>query len=411
MPSEPLGVDQAIAAILAELTPRPAAAVALAECLGLVLAEDVVAPFNLPRWTNAAMDGYAVRADDVRGASVSQPVTLPVVAQLAAGGTAPRALRAGEAMRIFTGAPVPEGADSVIRQEDSDRGALVVTLTSDRDAGRNVRREGSDLAAGSVAFARGTVVGPGEIALLASLAVTDPVVHPRPRVAIISTGDEIAPLDDVARIRSGERIADSNTPALTALTLLAGGVPSALGPVRDDADALADTIRHAPATELVITVGGVSVGDHDHVPAVIAMLGGRLLFRRVRLRPGGPTTAARLPDGRLWIALPGNPVSAMVTFTLFVRPAIRLLSGMAQPVPPPPLVRLAEPVERHPTLDLFLRAVRSGEARDGVVTVRATGPVGSALMTSMRDAEVLVWVAAGPGGLPAGTILPAVTFP
>ncbi|MDX2262847.1 MAG: molybdopterin molybdotransferase MoeA [Gemmatimonadales bacterium] len=411
MPSEPLGVDQAIAAILAELTPRPAAAVPLAECLGLVLAEDVVAPFNLPRWTNAAMDGYAVRADDVRGASVSQPVTLPVVAQLAAGGTAPRALRAGEAMRIFTGAPVPAGADSVIRQEDSDRGALVVSLTSDRDAGRNVRREGSDLAAGSVAFARGTAVGPGEIALLASLAVTEPVVHPRPRVAIISTGDEIAPLDDVARIRSGERIADSNTPALTALTLLAGGVPSALGPVRDDADALADTIRHAPPTDLVVTVGGVSVGDHDHVPAVIAMLGGRLLFRRVRLRPGGPTTAARLPDGRLWIALPGNPVSAMVTFTLFVRPAIRRLSGMAQPVPPPPLVRLAEPVERHPTLDLFLRAVRSGGATDGVVTVRATGPVGSALMTSMRDAEVLVWVAAGPGGLPAGTILPAVTFP
>jgi len=411
VPRGPLGVDEAIATILAELMPRPAGPVALGASVGQVLAADVVAPFNLPRWTNAAMDGYAVRGDDVRGASVAQPVLLPVVAQLAAGGEPPRALRAGEAMRIFTGAPVPAGADSVIRQEDSDRGAHVVTITSDRDLGRNVRREGSDVVAGSVVFSRGTVIGPGEIALLASLAVTHPVVHPRPRVAIISTGDEITPLDDVARIESGERIADSNTPALTALTVLAGGVPTGLGPVRDDADALADTIRNAPPTELVVTVGGVSVGDHDHVPTVITMLGGHLLFRRIRLRPGGPTTAARLPDGRLWIALPGNPVSAMVTFTLFVRPAIRQLLGMADPVLSPPSVRIAQSIERHPTLDLFLRAVRTGETADGVVTVRATGPVGSALMTSMRQAEVLVRVAAGEGELPAGTVLPAVAFP
>lgn len=411
MPSEPLGVDDAIAAILAELAPGPASPEALADSVGQVLATDVVAPFNLPRWTNAAMDGYAVRADEVRGASAVQPVLLPVVATLAAGDQPPRPLRAGEAMRIFTGAPVPAGADSVIRQEDSDRGAEVVAFTNDRDVGRHVRVAGSDVAAHSVALTRGTVIGPGEIALLASLAVTHPVVHARPRVAIISTGDELAPLDDVARIQSGERIADSNTPALTALTLLAGGMPRGLGPVRDDAETLAATIRDAPPSELVVTVGGVSVGDHDHVPAVIAMLGGQLLFRRIRLRPGGPTTAARLPDGRLWIALPGNPVSAMVTFTLFVRPAIRQLMGMADPVPPPPLVRLAESVERHPTLDLFLRAVRTGGVADGVVTVRATGPVGSALMTSMRRAEVLVRVAAGQGALPAGTVLPGVAFP
>jgi molybdopterin molybdotransferase len=410
-PSGAVSVEEAIASILAALTPRPAIAVPLAESLGRVLADDVVAPFDLPRWTNAAMDGYAVHGADVRGATAAEPRLLPVVAQLPAGGRAPRALQRGEAMRIFTGAPVPEGADSVIRQEDSDRGVSVVSFLHDRDIGRNVRRQGSDVQSGSVALTRGTVIGAGEIALLASLAVTQPVVHPPPRVAIISTGDELAALDDLPRIASGDRIADSNTPALTALTALAGGVSTALGPVRDDADALAATIRNAPPSDLVVTVGGVSVGDHDHVPAVIGMLGGALLFRRVRLRPGGPTTAARLPDGRLWIALPGNPVSAMVTFTLFVRPAIRRLAGMAEPVPSPPEVRLAEPVERHPTLDLFLRAIRTGATGDGVVTVRATGPVGSALMTSMRGAEVLVRVAAGEGGLPAGTTLPAVAFP
>ncbi len=407
----PLSVDEAIAAILAEVAPLPAVSVSLAAALGGVLAEPVIAPFPLPQWTNAAMDGYAVRAADVRGPTREQPVTLPVVARVAAGDAPPQALEGGEAMRIFTGGRVPPGADSVIRQEDSDRGASVVTIFADRDAGRHVRYVGSDVAAGGEALPGGCLVGPGELGLLAALAITEPRVHRRPRVAIISTGDELAPLDDPGPIRAGERLADSNTLALVALTNLAGAEAIALGPVRDDPAALADTISGATDADMLITVGGVSVGDHDHVPAVIASLGARLLFRRVRLRPGGPTTAAVLPDGRFWLALPGNPVSAMVTFTLFARPAIRRMAGEREPLRPEFAVTLDTTVQRDPTLETCFRAALLGISAAGIPRLAPTGPGGSALLTTMRGAEWLVRVAAGSGAVPAGTILPAVGFP
>lgn len=411
MPAGPLSVDEAIAAVLAEVAPLPAVRVPLAEALGGVLAETITAPFPLPQWTNAAMDGYAVRAEDVRGATRGQPVTLPVVARVAAGDDRPRPLMAGEAMRIFTGGRVPPGADSVVRQEDSDRGATRVTIFADRDAGRHVRYVGSDLAAGGEALPRGCLIGPGELGLLAALAITEPMVHRRPRVAIISTGDELASLNDPVPIRTGERLADSNTPALVALTTRAGAEAIALGPVRDDPAALAATISGATDADMVITVGGVSVGDHDHVPAVIASLGARLLFRRVRLRPGGPTTAAVLPDGRFWLALPGNPVSAMVTFTLFARPAIRRMAGEDAPLRAEFSVTLTTPVERNPTLETCFRAAQLGLSADGIPQLAPTGPGGSALLTTMRGAEWLVRVAAGGGEVPAGTILPAVGFP
>lgn len=406
-----LSVDGAVAAILAEVAPLPALHVPLAEALGGVLAEDIIAPFALPQWTNAAMDGYAVHGDDVRGARADHSITLPVVAHIAAGATPPRPLARGEAMRIFTGGPVPDGADTIIRQEDSDRGAESVRIHDDRDVGRHVRRAGSDVAAGRLVLPRGHDVGPGEISLLAALAITAPPLHRRPFVAIVSSGDELASLDDPTPVRAGTRLADSNTPTLSALTHLAGGTPLPLGPVPDDPDALIATIGHASSADLLVTVGGVSVGDHDHVPAVLERLGARLLFRRVLLRPGGPTTAARLADGRLWIALPGNPVSAMVTFTLFVRPAIRRLLGDAAPVRPMLPVSLADPVERDRVLDLYFRASRADAGGGVPPLLRSTGPVGSALMTTMRGAEYLVQVPAGDGAVPAGTILRAIAFP
>ena len=411
MPAIRLSVDDAIAAILAEVAPLPSVPVPLAEALGGVLAEEVVAPFALPQWTNAAMDGYAVHGDDVRGASPEHSITLPVVAHIAAGATAPRPHARGEAMRIFTGGPVPDGADTIIRQEDSDRGAEVVRIHGDRDLGRHVRRAGSDVAAGVVVLPRGHDIGPGEISLLAALAITTPPVHRRPFVAIISSGDELASLDDPTPVRAGSRLADSNTPTLAALTHLAGATPLPLGPVPDDPDALIAAIGHASSAELLVTVGGVSVGDHDHVPAVLERLGARLLFRRVLLRPGGPTTAARLADGRLWIALPGNPVSAMVTFTLFVRPAIRRLLGDTAPRRPTLQVTLDNDVERDAVLDLYFRASRQGASHLVTPLLRATGPVGSALMTTMRGAEFLVCVPAGQGVVPAGTTLEAISFP
>jgi molybdopterin molybdotransferase len=404
-------VDEAVAVLLADLAPLQADARDLDAALGGVLAERLVAPFPLPRWTNAAMDGYAVRADDVRGATADAPKVLTVVAHLAAGASTPRPLGVGEAMRIFTGAPVPDGADSVVRQEDSDLGTTVVRITADRDVGRNVRVAGSDLAMGADALPRGTIIGPGAIALLASLGVARPMVHRTPRVAVLSTGDELTPLHEAAQLLAGDRLADSNTPALAALTTLAGATAIPLGPVPDDPEALATAIRGAETADLIVTVGGVSVGDHDHVPAVIRMLGGTVLFRRVRLRPGGPTTAARLPDGRLWLALPGNPVSAMVTFTVFARPVIRRLAGEARPVRRHQLVRIGERLSPDAKLELCLRGAWDGEGDDGMVTVRTTGPAGSALMTSMRGAELLVRVPPGSEPVLAGTLLRAIAFP
>jgi molybdopterin molybdotransferase len=411
MPAVRLSVDDAVLAILADLAPLPGLPVPLAEALGGVLADDVVAPFALPQWTNAAMDGYAVHGDDVRGASPTAPVALPVVAQIAAGAVPPRPLVRGEAMRIFTGGPVPAGADSIIRQEDSDLGASVVRIHGDRDVGRHVRRAGSDVAAGHLLLPRGHEVGPGEISLLAALAIMTPPLHRRPFVAIISSGDELVSLDDPTPVRAGTRLADSNTPTLAALTHLAGATPLPLGPVRDDPDALVAAIGHAATADLLVTVGGVSVGDHDHVPAALARLGARLLFRRVLLRPGGPTTAAQLPDGRLWIALPGNPVSAMVTFALFVRPAIRRLLGDTSPRRPALPVTLAAAVDRDAVLDLYLRASRLEGGEAGIPLLRATGPVGSALMTTMRGAEYLVRIPAGDGTAAPGTVLEAISFP
>lgn len=410
MSGAPPTVDEAIRRLLSGPLPLRAAPTPLRGALGRVLGEDQFAPFPLPQWTNAAMDGYAVRAEDVRGASATTPVVLPVIAEIVAGAEATRRLGPREAMRIFTGGRVPVGADSVIRQEDSDRGMERVTIVSARDAGRNVREAGSDIASGALVLARGTRIGPGEISLLTALTLQDPPLHAAPRVAILSTGDEVAPPGEVTAVRAGVRLADSNSPTLAALVTLAGGTPIILGPIRDDPAALAAAVRGAGEVDLILTVGGVSVGDHDHVPAVMQGLGAELLFRRALLRPGGPTTAARLPDGRLWIGLPGNPVSAMVTFTLFAHPVIRQLSGET-PGSHQRRVRLGSPVSGHATLELFVRVSALPAAPDGVLVVEPTGGVGSARMLTMRGARFLVRIPAGSGEVEAGTLLDAIPFP
>lgn len=411
MSSPPVTVDEAIRRLLAQLVPLPAIPTPLTDALGRVLGDTLRAPFPLPQWTNAAMDGYAVRGDDVRGASGADPVLLPVVGEIPAGSVTTARLEAGEAMRIFTGGRVPDGADSVIRQEDSDRGTPRVAITSDRDVGRNVRMAGSDVAERAVVLTPGTRIGPAELSLLHALTLVNPPLHRQPRVAIISSGDEVARSGEVDLVRGGARLADSNSPTLAALVTLAGGIPRILGPVRDDPDALAAAVRGTGDVDLLLTVGGVSVGDHDHVPAVMARLDAEMLFRRVLLRPGGPTTAARLPDGRLWIALPGNPVSAMVTFTLFAHPVIRALCGEATPVPEPHPVRLGEEVARHATLELFVRVSALSTGSDGVTVVQPTGGVGSARMITMRGARYLARIPPGPGSVAPGTLVDAIPFP
>lgn len=406
----PLSVKEAVGVVLSHARPQPVLRIPLVDSIGHILAEEVKALIPLPPWTNAAMDGYAVLADDIREARSDAPVSLRVVSAIAAGAEVPRAIQRGEAARIFTGAPVPAGADTVVRQEDTDRGRETVTIHDGRDAGHNIRLEGADLAVGDLALPRGTAIGPHQLALLASLAVTHPMVHRRPRVGVLGTGDEVIDLDHPEEILSCRRLGNSNGPALEALVEESGGVAVSLGLVGDDPAAIRDRLLGATDVDVILTAGGVSVGDHDHLRGVMESLGAELHFTRVQVRPGGPTSCGVLPDGRLWIGLPGNPVSAMVTYELFARPAIRAMMGDPSPHRQRMRVMLDEPVRRNPKLVMWLRAMFSWPDDSGVPHARLTGPQGSGALTSVARSQGLVEIPPGEGSLDAGSMTTALAW-
>ncbi len=398
--SEPaLAAAEAARRILADVRPQPPLRVPLDDALASVLAEDVVSPLDIPAWTNSAMDGYAARGADVRGASAAAPVRLRVVEQLPAGRFPTRALRSGEAARIFTGAPLPEGADSVIRQEDTDFGEETVTILKDRDVGVNIRRTGEDIRKGQTVLRAGTALGPAHLGVLASLAVAHPLVRRRPRVAILGSGDEIVDVDQPEEILSGRKTASSNTHTLIALVRQAGGEPVNLGIARDTRESLRAHLTRALEADLLVTTAGISVGEHDYVRAVLEELGAEQRFWKLRMRPGAPVGFGLL-RGIPWIGLPGNPVSTMVTFELFVRPAIRAMSGHALPFRRAIAVRVAEPVSVRPKLQHFLRAIVS-ETPTGP-EARLTGPQGSGILTSMVLANALLVLPEGQFETPAG---------
>ncbi len=399
-------VAEAATQIVAAVRTLDAERVPLSTARERVLAEHVVSPVDLPPWDNASMDGYAVHADDVRGASKEAPVTLAVVGTIAAGGRASRPLARGEAYRIMTGAPVPDGADGVIRVEDSDAGVDRVALYDDRDAGRNVRPRGEDLSAGAVALARGAWLGPAQLGVLASVGCASVPVTRRPRVAILTTGDELVDVDRFDAVRRGERIVTSNSYTLDALVRATGGDPIALGLLPDDPDALRAWLSALPPHDLLITSGGISVGAFDHTRGVLSDLGAELAFWRVQIRPGAPLGFGRW-RGAPWIGLPGNPVSSMVTAELFVKPALRRMLGMPKVFPQPVPVRLTGPITTAAARTHFLRAVVSAGV-DGQLEARLTGPQGSGLLTSMARANALVVVPSGRSRAEAGDTLAAI---
>ena len=261
------------------------------------------------------------------------PVRLRVVEQIPAGHFPARAIGAGECARIFTGAPLPDGSDGVVRQEDTDEGKDVVTIYKDRDAGANLRHVGEDVRRGTVVLQAGAHLGAAELGVLASLAVAHPLVHRRPRVAIMGSGDEIVDVDQPEEILSGRKVASSNTHTLIALVRLAGGEPVNLGVARDTRESFRDHLAAAREADLLVTTAGISVGEHDFVRPVLEEMGATQKFWKLRMRPGAPVGFGLLGDVP-WIGLPGNPVSTMVTFELFVRPAIRKMCGHALPLPP-----------------------------------------------------------------------------
>jgi molybdopterin molybdotransferase len=403
--SSPLSAAEAAGRILADVRRQPALRVPLDDALGSVLAEDIVSRLDIPAWTNSAMDGYAARGEDVRGAGEKNPVRLRVVEHLPAGHFPTRAIGRGECARIFTGAPLPEGSDSVIRQEDTDGGAETVTITKDRDVGVNIRRVGEDIRKGSTVLREGTELGPAPLGVLASLAVAHPLVYRRPRVAILGSGDEIVDVDQPEEILSGRKIASSNTHTLVALVRQAGGEPVNLGIAGDTPASLREHLSRAMDCDLLVTTAGISVGEHDYVRSVLEELGAELRFWKLRMRPGAPVGFGLLA-GMPWIGLPGNPVSTMVTFELFVRPAIRKMMGHLRPFRRTMPVRAAEPISVKPRLQHFLRAV----VRQGSQGPEAglTGPQGSGILTSMVQANALLIVPEGQFETPAGAMVQAL---
>jgi molybdopterin molybdotransferase len=395
-----LTVPEAVTRITERIAPRAAERVPLLDALGRVLAEPAVATYTLPQWDNSAMDGYAVRAGDIAGATAEQPVDLPVLETVAAGAFATQPVGPGQAIRIMTGAPIPAEADTVVRVEDTDGGVDVVRVRNDRDARKNIRFRGEDFREGATVIDGGTPIGAAQLGVLASLGYGTVDVHRRPVVAIAGSGDELVDLDRFDLVRAGEKIIGSNRYTLDALVRQAGGIPRDLGNAADSPDSLRAVLERAQGADLLVTSAGASVGEFDYTRQVLQSMGAELMFWRVRMRPGAPLGFGMV-RGMPWIGLPGNPVSAMVTFELFARPVVRRMLGHTRLHRRPVAVVLEEPVSIGARLTHFLRAILSVRS-DGVVTARLTGPQGSGILTSMAKANALLIVPDARGRVEAG---------
>ena len=373
-----LSVDEALGRILDRVKPLPPVPIGLLEALGTTLAADVVADRDVPPFRNSAMDGYAVAAEDV----AEVPAILTVVGDIAAGGVPSRALVRGEAMRIMTGAPMPDGADTVVRVEDTDNRTDRVTISVVTPRGTSVRAAGEDLKSGETILRTGTVLRAAEIGVLATLGRANVRVVPRPRVAILSTGDELVELD--APLRPGQ-IRDANRYSLASAARAMGATPIPLGIVRDTADDLRRALRDAASkADMIVTSGGVSVGDHDHVKPVVDELGS-MDFWSIAIRPGRPLAFGEI-DGKLIFGLPGNPVSSLLGFELFVRPALLKMSGRRLLQRPRASATLDDTFDTPPGLRFFARGIY--DSATGVV--RTTGPQGSGILRSMALANCFI---------------------
>jgi molybdopterin molybdotransferase len=375
----------------------------LSVALGLVLATDVVSPLDLPPWANSAMDGYACRTADVR-----EGAELRVVETVVAGRFPARALGPGESTRLFTGAPLPDGADCVIRQEDTTRDGDRVTIHDARDAGKNTRRAGEDVRKGETVLRAGIALGPARLALLAAMAHEPVAVHRPPVVAYLASGDELATLEDRDAILAGRKIANSNAYALDGLIREAGAVPQYVGLAADTRTSLRTLLERGLEADVLVTTAGVSVGEHDLVRDVLGELGYEILISRVRLRPGAPLGFG-IRKGRPWIGLPGNPVSTMVTFELFVRPLIRRMLGHPLPFRRTIPVVTAEDITLGPRLQHFLRVVLSAEP-GAIPRAHLTGLQGSGILSSMARADALLIVPEDHPRVPAGSTLSALVL-
>lgn len=401
-----LSVAEASERILAEIKTLDVETVPLRQALGRVLAEDVSATVTMPPWSNSSMDGYALRSADITPVMSGEPVKLRVIGTVAAGEFASRALKRGEAMRIMTGAPIPEGADSVIRKEDTDGGATKVEIRDARDVWKNIRPAGEDFQRGDVLAKRGTPIKAALIGVLASTGVAKVKAFKRPRVAIISSGDELVDLDDFEEVAAGRRIVSTNSYTLEALTRVAGGLPVDLGIAADTKASLKRKLEGAADCDLILTSAGVSVGDLDYTRDVFESLGGKQKFWKVKMRPGAPLAFGMLNETP-WLGVSGNPVSAMVSFEVFVRPVLRKMQGYAALFRRTVTVTLEEEVKIGAKLTHFLRAVVT-RSQSGDLMARLTGLQSSGMLTSMAKGNALLIVPETSPKVPKGAQLKAL---
>jgi len=376
-----LSVEEALDQILARVRRLPTERVDVLSALGRVLAQPVRSTRLIPPWANSSMDGYALRADDAHAGA-----TLQVVGRVAAGALAERPIGAGEAMRIFTGAPLPVGADAVVPQEDVDAGEATVSLRSGIQRGAYVRPAGEDVRVGDLVLEPGVRLGAAEIGLLATLGHSQVEVSRRPRVAVLSTGSELA---DLGTEPGPAQIPNANTYSLMAQVMEAGGVAINVGVAPDRLDAIGERIRRGREADMLVSSAGVSVGDLDLVREALVSAGAELHLWRVNMRPGKPITFGSLGE-RPVFGLPGNPVSAMVTFELFVRPALLAMQGRTGGGRALVEAVAAEPITNQGSRRGYLRV--SIDAREGRWLVRLTGDQGSGILRSMVAADGLAVV-------------------
>lgn len=391
-------LDDVVAVVLSACPPLPARPVRLADALGCVTAADVTASVDVPPFANSAMDGFAVRAADTAGA----PVHLRVIDTARAGRAATRGIGRGEAVRTMTGAPIADGADAVVVVERTDPAGppddpgAVIQVAVVAQPGDHIRPIGDDVAVGDVVVAAGTELGPAHLGLLAAVGVSTVLVHPRPRVGVLSTGDELGTGPETQGAGASARIHDANRPMLVAALDRVGCEPVDLGVVADDPDALAHALTAAARTcDAVVTSGGVSVGDFDHVGAVLGEVGHAQAYK-VAIKPAKPFVLGRLGAIPVF-GLPGNPVSSLVSFTVLAVPGLRRLRG-ATPARPEPLAGVAvAPLSRRADGKVHLVRVRTTGHVGGVPHVVPVRAQGSHQLQASASADALAVVPDGTG--------------
>jgi molybdopterin molybdotransferase len=384
-----LSYAAALSDVLGACRPLGVETARLNDALGRAIAEAVRSRVTQPPWDNSAMDGYAVRVEDVTGAGPDKPVTLPVSDDVPAGSFPAGPLAPGTAVRVMTGAPVPPGATGVIRVEHTDGGTKQVTILQDDDAERHIRAAGEDLRPGDLLLEPGDALTPAAVGTLALTGVDAVPVRRIPRVGVLSNGDELADLDDFDEVLAGRKIVSSNSYSLAAQLRTEGAQPVPLGIARDDPADLRERLVRLEECDALISTAGVSVGEHDHVRHVLEEMGLERHFWRVKTRPGSALLFGLLGDKPVW-GVPGNPVSAMVCFEAFVRPALRKMAGHRRLHPRSLRAVAGEAISTPAEFTYFLRVVL--EEADGVPVARLTGAQGSGILTSMLNADGLLVV-------------------